>query len=166
MFTMLKDWLFLETTVCCKYRILMRGLFKVSLLFRSLNLCFLTNFSKMEDVKTRGLIKASLLFGKLYVSSGSSFFWWAAQSLLLSSQEHCLKGNIWKEKKHRWIRQKYNKKDKKTKRQKAEWRIDTFPARALLVWRKHMEKKQKMVNSALFTVRNIKWQSRAMADVH
>ena len=101
---------FLETTVCCKYRILMRGFFEVYLLFRSLNECLLTNFSKMEDVKARGLIKASLLFGKLYVASGSSFFWWAAQSLLLSSQEHCLKGNIWKENKHWWIRQKYKKK--------------------------------------------------------
>ena len=46
----------------------MRRFFEVSLLFRSLNVCMLTNFSKMEDVKARGLIKASLLFGKLYVA--------------------------------------------------------------------------------------------------
>ena len=114
----------------------MRGFFEVSLLSRSLNVCMLTNFSKMEDVKARGLIKASLLFGKLYVASGSSFFWWAAQSLLLSSQEHCLKGNIWKENKHWWIRQKYKKKIKRQKDKKIEWQKDNFPARALLVWRK------------------------------
>ena len=129
--TILKDLLFLGTTVCYKYRILMRRFFEVYLLFRIFNVCMLTNYSKMEDVKARGLIKASLLFGKLYVASGSSFFWWAAQSLLLSSQEHCLMGNIWKEKKHWWIRQKYKNKYKKTKRQKGRMTDRHFPRKSI-----------------------------------